>query len=60
MSYIAKIDDTLISAHRTYKGALKAIMEYEGFTPEQIRELLKNGEDITMTDSSYQIVETVR
>jgi hypothetical protein len=35
-------------------------MEYEGFTPEQIRELLKNGEDITMTDSSYQIVETVR
>jgi len=50
----------LISAHRTYKGALKAIMEYEGFTPEQIREMLKNGEDITMTDSSYQIIETVR
>jgi hypothetical protein len=60
MSYIAKIDDTLISAHRTYEGALKAIMEYEGFTPKQICDLLKNGEDITMTDSSYQIIETVR
>ena len=60
MSYIAKIDDTLISAHMTYEGALKAIMEYEGFTPAQIRDLLKNGEDITMTDSSYQIIETVR
>ena len=60
MSYIAKIDDTLISAHRTYKGALKAILVYEGFTPEHIRAAITIGDNITMTDSSYQIVETVR
>jgi hypothetical protein len=60
MSYIAKIDDVYVSVHKTYEGALKAIMEYEGFTPKQIRKLLKDGEDITMTDSSYQIIETVR
>ena len=60
MSYIAKVEDTYVSVHKTYEGALKAIMEYEGFTPKQIRDLLKNGEDITMTDSSYQIIETVR
>jgi hypothetical protein len=60
MSYIAKIDDTLISAHRTYKGALKAIMEYEGFTDRQIKKAFDDGMDITNTDSSYQIIETVR
>jgi hypothetical protein len=60
MAYIAKIDETLISSHKTRKAALISLMEYEGFTKKQIKAALDNGDDITMTDSSYQIVETVR
>ena len=60
MAYIAKIDDVLISSHKTYEAALKSLMEYEGFTKKQIQDAIRNGEDITNTDASYQIVETVR
>lgn len=58
--YIAKIDDTYISCHKTRNAALKAIMEYEGFTDKQIKEAFDNGEDITNVDASYQVIETVR
>jgi hypothetical protein len=58
--YIAKVDDTYISCHKTRKAALKAIMEYEGFTDKQIRKAFDEGMDITAVDPSYQIHETVR
>ena len=58
--YIAINGDELVSAHRTYRGALIALMRYIGFTEKEIRQMLKDGIDITMSDTSYQVVETVR
>lgn len=58
--YIAKDEDTYISAHRTRKAALKAILEYRGFTDAEIKDLLDTGEDVTAFDPTAQIIETVR
>jgi hypothetical protein len=58
--YIAINGEELVSAHRTYEGALVALMRYVGFTEKEIKKMRKDGIDITMTDSVYQVVETVR
>jgi hypothetical protein len=58
--YIAEYDGIYISCHRKREEALKSLMEYDGFTKKQIREAIKNGDDITVTDEYCHIHETVR
>ena len=58
--FIAKDEDTYISAHRTRGAALKAILKYRGFTDSEIKDMMDKGEDITAYDFSAQIIETVR
>ena len=58
--YIAKDEDTYISAHRTWRAALLALLKYRGYTDSEIKEMVNNGEDITAFDPTAQIIETVR
>jgi hypothetical protein len=39
--YIAINGEELVSAHRTYEGALVALMRYVGFTEKDIRKMRK-------------------
>ena len=58
--YIAKDEDVYVSANKTRKAALIALMEYRGAKPKEIREAIKEGFDITVVDPTCQIIETVR